>query len=184
MKMKNKLTFLLISGIAMMMAACGGSSKGKPMSGAQLAEYNETVAKVQQIENLLCEVNGMEASDALQLSQLADQLHYTYDTNGLDSASLANCQALQQRMEQLKQNIKKIYKNTSPAPRIPYYIKARTLFCPFMRFHYPVAVAVSTEITMPAYTADGKLFFQGTYQRPHGPLLFLRTCISRKALGG
>ena len=101
--MKNKL--LLICGIAMMMAACSGSSNGKPMSGAQLAEYNETVAKVQQIENLLCEVNGMEASDALQLSQLADQLYYTYDTNGLDSASIANCQALQQRMEQLKQNI-------------------------------------------------------------------------------
>ena len=103
--MKNKLTFLLISGIAMMMAACGGSSNGKPMSGAQLAEYNETVAKVQKIENLLADISGMEASDALQLSQLADQLYYTYDTNGLDSASIANCQALQQRIEQLKQNI-------------------------------------------------------------------------------
>ena len=53
--MKNKLTFLLICGIAMMMAACSGSSNGKPMSGARLTEYNETVAKVQQIENLLCE---------------------------------------------------------------------------------------------------------------------------------
>ena len=73
--MKNKLTFLLISGIAMMMAACGGSSNGKPMSGAQLAEYNETVAKVQKIENLLADISGMEASDALQLSQLADQLY-------------------------------------------------------------------------------------------------------------
>ena len=46
--MKNKLTFLLICGIAMMMAACSGSSKGKPMSGDKLTEYNETVAKVQQ----------------------------------------------------------------------------------------------------------------------------------------
>jgi hypothetical protein len=109
--MKNKLTSILICGIAMMMAACSGSSKGKPMSGAQLAEYNETVAKVQQIENLLCDINGMEASDALQLSQLADQLYYTYDTNGLDSASIANCQALQQRMEQLKQNIHQTIKD-------------------------------------------------------------------------
>ena len=57
--MKNKLTFLLICGIAMMMAACSGSSKGKPMSGDKLTEYNETVAKVQQIENLLCDINGM-----------------------------------------------------------------------------------------------------------------------------
>ena len=103
--MKNKLTFSLICGIAIVMAACGGSSNGKPMSGARLTEYNETVAKVQQIENLLCDINGMEASDALQLSQLANQLCYTYDTNGLDSASIANCQALQQRIEQLKQTI-------------------------------------------------------------------------------
>ena len=109
--MKNKLTSVLICGIAMMMAACSSSSNGKPMSGAQLAEYNETVAKVQKIENLLCEVNGMEACDALQLSQLADQLYYTYDTNGLDSASIANCQALQQRIEQLKQNIHQTIKD-------------------------------------------------------------------------
>ena len=65
--MKNKLTYPLICCIAMVMAACSSSSNGKPMSGTKLAEYNETVAKVQQIENLLCEVNGMEASDALQL---------------------------------------------------------------------------------------------------------------------
>ena len=109
--MKNKLSFPLICSIAMMMAACSGSSNGKPMSGADLTVYNETVAKVQQIENLLCDINGMEASDALQLSQLADQLYYTYDTNGLDSASIANCQALQQRMEQLKQNIHRTIKD-------------------------------------------------------------------------
>ena len=109
--MKNKLTFLLICGIAMMMAACSSSSNGRPMSGTKLAEYNETVTKVQTIENLLCDINGMEASDALQLSQLADQLYYTYDTNGLDSASLANCQALQQRMEQLKQTIHQTIKD-------------------------------------------------------------------------
>ncbi len=32
--MKNKLTFPLICCIAITMAACGGSSKGKPMSAA------------------------------------------------------------------------------------------------------------------------------------------------------
>ena len=109
--MKNKLTFLLICSIAITMVACSGSSNGKPMSGAILTEYNETVAKVQKIENLLCDINGMEASDALQLSQLADQLYYTYDTNGLDSASIANCQALQLRTEQLKQNIHQTIKD-------------------------------------------------------------------------
>ena len=109
--MKNKLTSVLICSIAMMMAACSSSSNGTPMSGTKLAEYNETVTKVQAIENLLCDINGMEASDALQLSQLADQLCYTYDANGLDSASIANCQALQQRIEQLKQNIHQTIKD-------------------------------------------------------------------------
>ena len=109
--MKNKLTSILICGIAMMMAACSSSSNGKPMSGADLIEYNETVAKVQQVETLLADISGMEASDALQLSQLADQLCYTYDANGLDSASIANCQALQQRMEQLKQTIHQTIKD-------------------------------------------------------------------------
>ena len=105
LKMKNKFTFSIICGIAIVMAACGRSSNGKPMSGAKLAEYNETEAKVQQVENLLDVVPHMEADEILQLSQLADQLCYTYKENGLDSASIANCQALQQRIEQLKQNI-------------------------------------------------------------------------------
>ena len=73
--MKNKLTYPLIYCIAMMMAACSGSSNGRPMSGTKLAEYNETVTKIQTIENLLADINGMEASDALHLSQLADQLY-------------------------------------------------------------------------------------------------------------
>lgn len=103
--MKNKITFPLICGIAVVMAACGGSSNGKPMSDAQLTKYTEIAAKVQQVENLLDVIPQMEADEILQLSQLADQLYYTYDTNGLDSASIANCQALQQRIEQLKQNI-------------------------------------------------------------------------------
>ena len=93
-----------------MMAACGGSSNGNPMS-AQLAEYNETVAKVQQVENLLDVVPNMEADDILQLSHLADQLCYTYNAEGLDSASIANCQALQQRIEQLKQTIHQTIKD-------------------------------------------------------------------------
>lgn len=109
--MKNKITIPLILGIAIMMVACVWTPKGQPMSGTQLAEYNETMAKVQKIENLLCDINGMEANDALQLSQLADQLYYTYNAEGLDSASIANCQALQQRMEQLKQNIHQTIKD-------------------------------------------------------------------------
>ena len=105
--MKNKLTFSLICSIAIIMVACGGSSERKPISGQQLAEYQETIAKVQKVEDLLCEINGvkMDATDALQLSQLADQLCYTYDANSLDSLSIVKCQALQQRVEDLQQQI-------------------------------------------------------------------------------
>ena len=69
-KMKNKLTFPLICGIAIVMAACGGSSNGKPMSDAQLTKYTETAAKVQQVENLLDVIPHMDANEILQLSQL------------------------------------------------------------------------------------------------------------------
>lgn len=109
--MKNKITFPLICGIAIVMAACGGSSNGKPMSDDQLTKYTEIAAKVQQVENLLDVIPQMEADEILQLSQLADQLYFTYDTNGLDSVSIANCQALQQRIEQLKQNIHQTIKD-------------------------------------------------------------------------
>lgn len=105
MEMKNKLMFSLICSIAIIMVACGGSSERKPMSGQQLAEYNELVSNVQQVENLLCNVEGMESSDALQLLHLASQLQYTYDADILDSASIVKCQALQQRIEGLQQQI-------------------------------------------------------------------------------
>ena len=49
MEMKNKLTFSLICSIAIIMVACGGSSERKPISGQQLAEYQETIAKVQKV---------------------------------------------------------------------------------------------------------------------------------------
>ena len=109
--MTNKFLFPIICSIAIMMAACGGSSNGNPMSAAQLAEHNETVAKVQQVETLLDVVPNMEADDILQLSHLADQLCYTYNAEGFDSASIANCQALQQRIEQLKQTIHQTIKD-------------------------------------------------------------------------
>ena len=105
----KKILFYAISIIALV--SCNSSSKNKALSGKDLEKYNETVAKVQQVENLLCDIHGMEANDAIQLSQLAEQLCYTYDAKGLDSASVAKCQALQQRMEQLKQNIHQTIKD-------------------------------------------------------------------------
>ena len=160
--MKNKLTSVLICGIAMMMAACGGSSNGKPMSSARLTEYNETVAKVQQIENLLCEVNGMEASDALQLSQLADQLYYTYDTNGLDSASIANCQALQQRMEQLKLNIHQTIKDNMHNIHVPVVndddclVEKKTAYPIYLKRGEKLHVSITTKraATLKVYNYD------------------------------
>ena len=66
--MKNKFIFSIICGISILVTACGSSSNGKPMSAAQLAEHNETVAKVQQVETLLDVVPNMEADDIIQRS--------------------------------------------------------------------------------------------------------------------
>ena len=59
-KFMNKCVTAIICGIAIVMAGCGGASNGKPISGQQLAEYQETIAKVQKVEDLLCEINGVK----------------------------------------------------------------------------------------------------------------------------
>ena len=160
--MKNKLIFSLICGIAIVMTACGGTSSSKPMSGAKLAEYNETVAKVQQVENLLADIYGMEPNEALQLSHLADQLCYTYNAEGLDSASIANCQALQQRMEQLKLNIHQTIKDNMHNIHVPVVndddclVEKKTAYPIYLKRGEKLHVSITTKraATLKVYNYD------------------------------
>ena len=91
--------------ILLALASCTFAPKTQPLSGEQLEMHNRILAQVQEVENLLDNISNMEAIDALQLSQLANQLYYTYNADGLDSASIVKCQALQLRIEGLQQQI-------------------------------------------------------------------------------
>lgn len=99
--MKKNLLYIAL----LVLAGCTTTSRPKPLEGDELNLYNETLAQVQTVETLLTDVHGMEAEEAIQLNNLAHQLQYTYDYQHLDSASQVMCQTLQQRLEQLKQNI-------------------------------------------------------------------------------
>ena len=162
----NKCVAAFICGIAIIMVACGGTSEGKPISGQQLAEYQETIAKVQKVEDLLCEINGvkMDATDALQLSQLADQLCYTYDANSLDSLSIVKCQALQQRIEDLQQQIHQTIKENIHNIYVPIVndddclLEKKTTYPIFLQRGEKLHVNISTQrtATVKVYNYDAK----------------------------
>ena len=97
--------------VLLVFASCNLKPHLKPLAGEDLALYNKTVEQVATIEELLCEVNGMLANEALQLYALASELQYTYDYQSLDSASQAKCVALQERIENLKTNIQQTVKD-------------------------------------------------------------------------
>lgn len=158
---KHRLTILAIAAIGLL-TSCGNMSKGKPMSESMLVEYNSTAAKVQQVENLLDVVPNMEANDILQLSHLADQLCYTYNAEGLDSASIANCQALQQRIEQLKQTIHQTIKDNMhniPAPVVnddDCLVEKKTAYPVYLKRGEKLQVNISTQraATLKVYNYD------------------------------
>lgn len=158
---KHRLTILAIAAIGLL-TSCGNMSKGKPMSESMLVEYNSTAAKVQQVENLLGVVPNMEANDILQLSHLADQLCYTYNAEGLDSASIANCQALQQRIEQLKQTIHQTIKDNMhniPAPVVnddDCLVEKKTAYPVYLKRGEKLQVNISTQraATLKVYNYD------------------------------
>lgn len=158
---KHRLTILAITAIGLL-TSCGNMSKGKPMSESMLVEYNSTAAKVQQVENLLDVVPNMEANDILQLSHLADQLCYTYNAEGLDSASIANCQALQQRIEQLKQTIHQTIKDNMhniPAPVVnddDCLVEKKTAYPVYLKRGEKLQVNISTQraATLKVYNYD------------------------------
>lgn len=97
--------------VLLVFASCNLKPQPKPLADEDLALYNRTVEQVTTIEGLLCEVNGMQANEALQLYALASELQYTYDYQSLDSASQAKCVALQERIENLKTNIQQTVKD-------------------------------------------------------------------------
>ena len=145
-------------------ASCNLKPQSKPLAGEDLALYNRTVEQVATIEGLLCEVNGMQANEALQLYALASELQYTYDYQSLDSASQVKCAMLQERIENLKTNIQQTVKdNLENIPVNIYHnedclLEKKTTYPVYLKRGEKLHVNITTKraATVKVYNYDAK----------------------------
>lgn len=111
----KKLTWMMA--LALMLVACGQSGKQQSgMSEEALAEYKSVLASVQTIERQIDGAERMElsASEAKDLYTLAQQLYYTYDPMGMDSASQSVCRVLEERVNKLRPRLLAMVNNSVP----------------------------------------------------------------------
>lgn len=146
------------------LVSCNFQPKSKPLAGEDLALYNRTVEQVSTIEGLLCEVDGMQANEALQLYALASELQYTYDYQSLDSASQVKCAILQERIETLKTTIQQTIKdNLANIPVNIYHnedclLEKKTTYPVYLKRGEKLHVNISTKraATVKVYNYDAK----------------------------
>ena len=150
--------------VLLVFASCNLKPQPKPLAGEDLALYNRTVEQVSTIEGLLCEVNGMQANEALQLYALASELQYTYDYQSLDSASQVKCAMLQERIETLKNDIQQTVKdNLANIPVNIYHnedclLEKKTTYPVYLKRGEKLHVNISTKraATVKVYNYDAK----------------------------
>lgn len=150
--------------VLLVFASCNLKPQSKPLAGEDLALYNRTVEQVATIEGLLCEVNGMQANEALQLYALASELQYTYDYQSLDSASQAMCALLQERIENLKTNIHQTIKDNLDNIHVSIYhnedclLEKKTTYPVYLKRGEKLHVNISTKraATVKVYNYDAK----------------------------
>lgn len=111
----KKLTWMIA--LALMLVACGKSSNQQSgMSEEAQAEYKSVLASVQTIEQKIDGADHLElsAEQAKELYTMAQQLYYTYDPMGMDSASLSACRMLEQRVNLLRPRLLTMINNSVP----------------------------------------------------------------------
>ena len=157
----KKLSLYLV---LLALVSCNLKPQSKPLAGEDLALYNRTVEQVATIEGLLCEVNGMQANEALQLYALASELQYTYDYQSLDSASQVKCTMLQERIENLKTNIHQTIKDNLDNIHVSIYhnedclLEKKTTYPVYLKRGEKLHVNITTKraATVKVYNYDAK----------------------------
>lgn len=97
--------------LATVLMGCGhGSNTKSGMSKEALAEYQSTLECVQTIERQIEGANSlhMSAEQVIQLYNMAQELYYTYDPMGMDSASQMACRMLEERVNKLRPRLLEI----------------------------------------------------------------------------
>lgn len=88
-----------------------------PLSGEELEQYNSTLEKVEEVENLITELEEsaesvtFNAKHIRKLITISESLRYTAPTIEMDTASERACKELQKRCISLEKNINKFAKN-------------------------------------------------------------------------
>ena len=96
---KNTSFFLFL------LLVVGCSQNKRQLDEDELELYQKTLSLARDVQRALRRVTSLDYNQATQLLQLSEQLNYTYDPFSLDSASVAKCEELQQRLERLQDNI-------------------------------------------------------------------------------
>jgi len=96
--------------IALVLTACGGgtantSTTPMGMSMEEYSEYKSLLSSIQTIEQQYGGITSMSAEDAIKITDLSSQLFYDYDPMGKDSATVAACEQLKQRINALRYNL-------------------------------------------------------------------------------
>lgn len=96
---KNTCFFLCL------LLVVGCSQNKRQLDEDELELYQKTLSLARDVQRALRRVTSLDYNQATQLLQLSEQLNYTYDPFSLDSASVAKCEELQQRLERLQDDI-------------------------------------------------------------------------------
>ncbi|MCQ2077977.1 MAG: hypothetical protein MJZ20_13300 [Bacteroidaceae bacterium] len=89
------------------LAACGGKKSDIPsgMTKEEYTSYKDILSSVNSVEQEFEGITTMTAEEAIQIVTLAEQLFYDYDPMGKDSATVAACQQLKDRVNTLRPNL-------------------------------------------------------------------------------
>lgn len=111
---------LLCAMVLLALSSCGGgatstsstatSSTSTATSGVNLSEreeyrYNKTLADIEEIEALM-QAKEQSAECIAKIEQKTKALHYEYNAEGMNTATVEHCERLRQRVEKLKGEFK------------------------------------------------------------------------------
>lgn len=100
--MKTKILFVCL--LTLVFTACGSKKSDVPsgMTEEEYASYKNTLSSISAIEHEFDGITKLTAEEAVKIVSLAEQLYYDYDPMGKDSATIAACQLLKDRINILR----------------------------------------------------------------------------------
>lgn len=98
---------LIFCATLLCLVACGSKKSDIPsgMTEEEYASYKNLLSSVNSIEQEFEGITTMTAEEAIHIVNLTEQLFYDYDPMGKDSATIAACQQLKDRINTVRHNL-------------------------------------------------------------------------------